>query len=540
MRVFSFTARDRRGTMVRRQIQARHRAAALARLMHCGYSEVCLFEGELPETRLLRPGIVGMVHRRLHVPRPEIALPDAASPPSDTAFLAISDHPPRAHVCRAAASTPSEPTRAPDGGRAVPPRRPLSARLFDRVPSWLRARLTTRATPSGRFPLPVSLGSGLRARLALACSPVLARASAKSPYPVPDGATCRISVLERMTLLRTLACMLEVGIPLCPALSAQLAHCPDSRVRNVLRRVYFRVSEGAALSAAFASCAGAFHPRHFRLLVVGEECGDLPDALRRLAEEEKRRYLLARRIWDLLTYPVCVLAGATLLLLATGGWLLAACRPMLMSAHVSMAPLSVIVLGTAAFLTGPRGLVFLVVTAIVVGTVVSSPTRCPGMRDRLERLAQALPILGATLRLVEAARVCATLSVLCSSGVSLLQSLELAVDDCVTEAGRRAVRAALCGIRQGRSLSDALAGTAFFSRTTVHLIAAGEEAGQLPSVLRRVVDSSDLEIQLGLERFVAVAQPVAIVWLGALVAAIIVIVLAPLYEVASLSTTVGG
>ncbi|MBM3466013.1 MAG: hypothetical protein FJX76_28325, partial [Armatimonadetes bacterium] len=157
--------------------------------------------------------------------------------------------------------------------------------------------------------------------------------------------------------------------------------------------------------------------------------------------------------------------------------------------------------------------------------------RSPSGKTLIGRAFLRMPLVGPVMLSVETQRVCEGLGILYGCGIPMVTALNQVADMCTFEQTREAVKTVASDLQQGVRLSLALKSTGFFPAVVIHMVGAGEEAGQLTHLLEKVSEYQEMQIRASLERFAAAIEPVSIVAMGILVAGIILVVFAPLYQV---------
>jgi general secretion pathway protein F len=320
-----------------------------------------------------------------------------------------------------------------------------------------------------------------------------------------------------------LATLLGAGLALDRALQMLLELTDDTRLRRVIARIDERVRAGATLSAALEEHGGPFSGLYVSMVRAGEASGALDQALARLAEHLERMRELRNSVLSALIYPLILLvvAGVSVLVL------LIVVVPRFTALFEDMGaalPLSTqLVFSTAELLRGYGWILAVGVLGMIAYVRVQRAV--PSVRRRWDRRLLRVPVLGDVLIKVEVARFSRTLGTLLGSGVPLLGALGIVRDTLTNRAVAEAVEHASGELQQGRGLAGPLAGTEVFPRMAVQMIRVGEESGRLDEMLLRVAGVYDREVRLAIQRLLALLEPVLIVGLGLLIAAIVLALL---------------
>jgi general secretion pathway protein F len=334
-------------------------------------------------------------------------------------------------------------------------------------------------------------------------------------------------------ITRQLATLVRAGTPLADALNAVSEQTESSKIRRIILAVRARVQEGHTLANALAAFPRAFPDLYRATVTAGEQSGKLDGVLERLAEFTEARQVLRQKVGLALIYPA-VLVVLSLLVI---GILMAYVVPKVVSvfAHVGdELPLATRVLINTSDFASNWGLeVLLLLAAAAFG--VHWLLRQDGPRKRFHAFTLRLWIVGKLQRGADAARFSRTLSILVGAGVPVLEALRISTEvmrnvilrDGVIEATRR--------VREGVSLSDALRDKAMLPPMLIHLIASGEQSGQLGEMLERAAVNQERELETAVATFIGVFEPLLIVAMGGIVLFIVMAIMLPILQMNDLA-----
>jgi general secretion pathway protein F len=332
-------------------------------------------------------------------------------------------------------------------------------------------------------------------------------------------------VLQFTTQLATL---LAAGQPLDRALSILLELPESAEARKVIARIRDVVRGGAPLSVALEQQHGLFPRLYVNLVRAGESGGGLDDALRRLADYLERSRELRARVVNALIYPVILV---TLVLLSLA-FLLVAVVPQFEELFASLdAPLAwytVAVLWASSALR--QGWWIGLLLAGLGAWWLNARMADPAWRLRLDARLLNMRHVGTLIARLDTARLARTLGTLVGNGVPLLTALNLSGNVLSNRVLAAALEAASAEVKSGSGLGYALGRQKVFPRLAVQMIQVGEESGELDVLLGKVADTFDIETRNALDRLMALLVPAVTVVMAALVAAIILSVLLPIYD----------
>lgn len=336
----------------------------------------------------------------------------------------------------------------------------------------------------------------------------------------------RLSAGELALLTLQISTLIHAGLPLEEALKAVAAQSEKRKVSSLLSAVRTRVMEGYALAAALGAFPRAF-PELFRATVAaGERSGHLGHVLEQLAVYTEARQVSRQRIQLALVYPLILLFAS----LAIVGFLLGYVVPDVVKIFIDSGQalpfLTQAMIGLSHGLSS-HGLILLCLLLCVV-LIVRWALREPSLRLRWHALLLKLPQLGALFRAMEAARFASTLAILGKSAVPLVDALEIAA----AVVGNLSIRARMHdvarSVREGGTLTRGLECSGDIPPMMLHMIASGERAGELDSMLARAAEQQEKNLAARIALVVSLFEPMMLVLMGGVVLLIVMAILLPI------------
>jgi general secretion pathway protein F len=339
---------------------------------------------------------------------------------------------------------------------------------------------------------------------------------------------------ELALLARQLATLVQAGLPLEQALRAVAEQSARPAVHSLLQAVRGRVLEGQSLAQALGLCPRVF-PELFRTTVAaGERSGHLGAVLEQLARYTEARQESAQRIQMALVYP-CILLCASL---AIVGFLLGYVVPdviaMFIDSGRALPALTqgLIHVSHAARDHGLTALGLVVVAAVALRLGLQRPAWRRRVHDRL----LALPCVGPLWRATEAARFASTLSIMGRSAVPLVEALQIAA----SVVGHLGIRARLLdvarSVSEGDTLARGLTASGDIPPMMLHLIASGEQAGELDQLLEHAARQQEKILAARIALLVSLFEPLMLVLMGGVVMLIVLAILLPILSLNQLVT----
>lgn len=337
-----------------------------------------------------------------------------------------------------------------------------------------------------------------------------------------------ISAAQLGLMTRQLATLLEAGLPLEQTLSALIEQSEDESVRRVLAGVRAEVLGGNSLAKAMERYSNVFPEIYLSLVRAGESSGNLVKVMLRLADYTESRHAMQQKIGLAFVYPAIV----TLVALAVVSALLIYVVPQVVgvfqSSKQTLPLLTRMMMFTSELLQAIWPYLLIAITAAIFGARALLKQEELKYRWHLKLL--SLPLIGRLLRGVNTARMASTLAILVGSGVPLLTALRAAAGVVGNLPMRRALDEASQKVREGVTLSRALASSGLFPPILVHLIASGESSGKLDSMLESAANQQEREVSSFVSLLTSLLEPVLILTMGAVVLVIVLAILMPIIE----------
>ncbi len=319
-----------------------------------------------------------------------------------------------------------------------------------------------------------------------------------------------------------LASLLGAGMPLDRALTILIGVAEDEQSKTLLERVQEKVRGGSALADALEA-QGAFSRFYLNMIRAGEAGGALETVLKRLNEFLERSQALRETVTSALIYPTILLTVAALSVIILLTFVVPQFERLFADAGKAL-PLAtqiVIAIGNGFQHYWWAGLLVIGLIVMTVRRQLSQPENSARWDHWLLRL----PLIGDLIAKVETARLSRTLGTLLGNGVSLLNALTIVRETLSNQVLAVALGEVAEHAKTGRGLAEPLLETGNFPKLAVQMIRVGEETGQLQEMLIQVADTYDGEVQTAVKRLLTLLEPVLILGLGVVIAAIIMSIL---------------
>jgi type IV pilus assembly protein PilC len=334
---------------------------------------------------------------------------------------------------------------------------------------------------------------------------------------------------ELAIFTRQFSVMIDAGLPLVQCLEILAGQQENRTFQKILTGVRSAVEGGATLSAAMKQYEKVFDALYFNMVEAGETGGILDTILQRLSAYIEKNVKLKRAVKSALIYPISVMliaAGVIILLL----WKVVPVFVTLFSGLGAELPLPTRIVIMLSHLVGSiYGLLTLV---SFVGTAVGLRVwySTPQGRMAIDTVMLRLPLLGMLLRKIAVARFTRTLGTLISSGVPILEGLDITARTSGNAVIERAILQTRKAVEAGRSLVDPLKESEVFPGMVTQMIGVGEQTGAMDAMLQKIADFYEDEVDASVKDLLTALEPVMIVFLGMVVGGIVISMYLPLFS----------
>ena len=332
---------------------------------------------------------------------------------------------------------------------------------------------------------------------------------------------------------RQLATMVGAGVPLLRALNSLKDNANDPALTEALNGVATDVQSGMPLADAMEKHPNAFNEVYVNMVRAGEAAGILDEILGRLAQQQEKSATIKKKVKGAMTYPTILLV---ITILAFFGLMLGVIPQIgkiltdLGGPDVELPLLTRIMLGISAFLIN----YWYVVLAAIVGGVYGTSRflRTPRGRVVFHTLLLKMPIVKNIVIKVSVARFARTFASLMGAGVSVVESLRVTGKAIGNVLYEETIENSIAEIKNGKQLSETLTGSPLFPNIVSQMLTVGEETGKTDTVLIKVADFYEEEVDVVLESLSAIIEPVMIVIMGTMVGLIAASVMGPIASIA--------
>jgi len=327
---------------------------------------------------------------------------------------------------------------------------------------------------------------------------------------------------------RQFSVMIDAGLPLVQCLELLGKEEPDPRLAQAVEQVRLDVESGMTLSEAMAKRPYAFDPLYTHMVAAGEAGGILDVILRRLSEYIEKQAKLKAQVRAAMIYPITVLSIAVIVVLVILWKVIPTFTALFdgLGASLPLATEVVIWMSQKVIV----GMPFMIGGTVGGSYLFRRYYATPAGRMRVDGVMLRMPLVGKIFRKVAVARFCRTLATLISSGVPILDGLDITAKTSGNAVVEAAVKQARNRIEQGETIAVPLQATGVFPPMVVQMIGAGENTGALDTMLAKIADFYEDEVDVAVKGLLTVLEPAMICVLGIIVGGIVISMYLPLFE----------
>ena len=334
-----------------------------------------------------------------------------------------------------------------------------------------------------------------------------------------------------MIFTRQLATLIDAGLPLLRGLNVLAKQERDAVLKNTINNLAESVQGGSTFSESLAQFPLIFNDLYINMVKAGEIGGVLELVLTRLAEFQEKAAKIKNKVAAAMVYPLIVMTMA----IAIMGFLLVFIVPKFEAIFHDMLgdrPLPVIttfVITVSRFVQGHWLVLLVLLFAVLAGYKFAN--RTAKGRATFDRVQLGFPLFGDIIRKTAISRFSRTLGTLVTSGVPILQALNITRETAGNMVIARAIGQVHASVKEGESIVQPLEASAAFPPMVVSMIDVGEETGQLPEMLLKIADVYDDEVDNSVAAMTAALEPIMIVFLAVVVGTIVIALFLPLISI---------
>lgn len=358
---------------------------------------------------------------------------------------------------------------------------------------------------------------------------ILASQISKKPSQIKIKIGTGIKKVAISRFTRQFATMIGAGLPMVQCLEILSNQLDSPEFRKIAAKVKEDVQSGSTLSEALGKHKKVFDDLYVNMVEAGEIGGALDTILVRLAGYREKADRLARKVKGALVYPIVVAVVATGVTFAMLTFIVPVFAKMFSGLGAELPAPTQIVLDLSNFLRSNLVTIFLLIAAGAVAFKFA--LKNPSFALKFDKFKLHMPLLGDLIRKSAISRFTRTLSTLISSGVSILDALDITAKTAGNLVLQNAIRKSMYSIAEGETITQPLKESGVFPPMVTQMISVGEKTGGLDEMLSKIADFYDEEVDAAVAALTSIIEPVIIVVMGAVIGGILIAMYLPMFEI---------
>lgn len=343
---------------------------------------------------------------------------------------------------------------------------------------------------------------------------------------------------KQLTLFtRQLSTLQDAGLPLLRSVQILESQLKPSKLKNVLQDVSSDVEAGQSLSEAMAKHPKVFNRLYTKMVNAGEIGGVLDVILQRLSDFMEKAQRLKSKIKGAMIYPIAVISIALIILTAIMYFIIPKFEEIFTDFGVELPGLTLWLMETSRWVAGTAsadqampGALYIIIAPVVIFVLFKLIRKTPFGRAAIDWTFLRVPVFGDLVRKSTTARFTRTLATLISAGVPILEAIKITGETSGNWVYERALNKVHDSIREGESFAGPLRETKVCDAIVVNMIDVGEETGDMDSMLMKIADNYDEEVDVAVSALVSLIEPAMVIVLGGMVGTIVVAMFMPMIK----------
>ncbi len=337
-----------------------------------------------------------------------------------------------------------------------------------------------------------------------------------------------IKMRDIVILTRQFSTMINAGLPLVQTMTILADQSENKVLADIMRKVVFDVESGNTVADALGKHPQAFSGLYVNMVAAGEAGGILDTILMRLATFMEKNDALVRKVKGAMIYPSVIMSVAAIAVTVLLIFVIPVFENLFASAGLALPLPTRIVMGASRFL---KGYWYVVLSVIGVGTyLLRKYNATSDGKLRIDRTLLKVPVLGDVLRKSAVSRFTRTLGTLISSGVSILDGLEITAKTAGNRVVQDAIMESRASIAGGDTIAAPLKKSGVFPPMVISMISVGEQTGGLDEMLSKIADFYDEQVDAAVSNLLSLLEPIMIVFLGVVVGGMVVAMYLPIFD----------
>ncbi|MCD6560497.1 MAG: type II secretion system F family protein [Deltaproteobacteria bacterium] len=341
----------------------------------------------------------------------------------------------------------------------------------------------------------------------------------------------KVTSKDIVIFTRQFSTMIDAGLPLVQGLTILSEQMENKTFKNILKQITRDVEGGSTLADAMKKHPKVFDNLFVNLIAAGEVGGMLDIILQRLASYIEKSQKLRSRIKGAMTYPLVVMAIAIIVITVILVFVIPVFEDMFAGVGSALPAPTQFVVSLSRFVKG--NIHFVIAGIIAVIFLLKQYRKSKGGRKKTDAIALKLPVFGPLLKKVAVARFTRTLGTMISSGVPILDALEVVAKTSGNVILEEVIFDVRSSIAEGQTIAEPLSESQLFPGMAVQMISVGEATGALDTMLGKIADFYEEEVDVAVDALTSMLEPLLMVFLGGSIGGLVIAMYLPIFKMAS-------
>jgi type IV pilus assembly protein PilC len=345
----------------------------------------------------------------------------------------------------------------------------------------------------------------------------------------------KVKETDIILFARQFSTMIDAGLPIIQCIDILYSQQENKTFRVMLKRIKEAVESGSTLAEALKKYPKQFDDLFVNMIAAGEAGGILDVILQRLAAYMEKAAKLKGKVKGAMVYPIVTLIIAAIVLVVILVFVIPVFQEMFADFGGELPVPTQVVVNASEFVKGK--IIYIIVALILFIFAYRRFVKTEKGRIIMDDLFLKLPVFGVLLRKVAVAKFTRTMGTMLSSGVAILEALDIVAKTAGNKTVEKAIYDVRAGITEGRTMADPLLESGVFPSMVCQMIAVGESTGALDAMLGKIADFYDEEVDQAVENLTALIEPFMLVFLGVTIGGLVIAMYLPIFKMAG---AIGG
>jgi len=345
----------------------------------------------------------------------------------------------------------------------------------------------------------------------------------------------RVKQHDIILFARQFSTMIDAGLPIIQCLEILYSQQENATFKKMLKSIKEQVESGATLAESLKKFPKHFDDLFVNMIAAGEAGGILDTILRRLSVYMEKAAKLKSQVKGAMTYPIVTLAIAGIVLIVILVFVIPVFEDMFKDFGSQLPAFTQMVIDASNFMK--KNIIGIIVGLVLFGIAFSRVLKTQKGREIFDDLILKLPVIGLLIRKVSVAKFTRTMGTMLSSGVAIMEALEIVAKTSGNKTIEKAIYTVRSDIAEGRTMADPLAESNVFPAMVCQMIAVGESTGALDAMLEKIAVFYDEEVDQAVENLTSLIEPFMLVFLGVTIGGLVIAMYLPIFKMAG---AIGG